>query len=118
LSEREKLAVNDFASRISLAIAAGRAIDALYRSGPLTRREDEIDRRIERIGLTDRGSIVIAEILHVRQQVAERFGSDLNDDERIALEGAVATIAALTSAHFPVIRGSCDSTSSSKEPSA
>jgi DNA-binding MarR family transcriptional regulator len=115
----EALAGNDLASRISLSIAAaGRAIDALYRSGLLTRREDEIDRRIKRIGLTDRGSIVIAEILHVRRQVAERFVSDLNDDERIALEGAVATIAALTPAHFRAICGSCDSTSSSKERSA
>ena len=113
------LAVNDLASRISLSIAAaGRAIDALYRSGLLTRREDDIDRRIKRISLTDRGSAVIAEIQEVRRQVVERFVAALTDDERIALEGAVATIAALTSAHFPAVAGSSGTVSPPQEPSA
>ena len=100
----EDLPVNDLAARISLSIAAaGRAIDALYRSGVLTRREDDVDRRIKRIGLTDRGRSVIATIMQVRKQGAERLVAALNDTEYAALEEAVETIATLISAHLPVM---------------
>jgi DNA-binding MarR family transcriptional regulator len=111
------LAVNDLAERISLSMAAaGRAIDALFRSGLLSRREDENDRRIKRIGLTDRGRSIIAEIMRLRHQTAERFVNALNAEERADLEKAVATVAALIAAHSPAIHGECCTPSSSKEP--
>ena len=113
----EDLAVNDLAARISLSMAAtGRAIDALYRAGLLTRREDDLDRRIKRIGLTDRGHSTITTIMQARRQVAENFVAALNEAERAALEAAVTTIAALTSTHLPLLHGSCDSAASEREP--
>jgi len=100
----EALPVNDLAVRISLSIAAtGRAIDMLHRSGILTRREDDVDRRIKRIGLTDKGLSVIATITQVRNQGAERFVAALNDSEQAALEVAVGTIASLISTHLPLM---------------
>ena len=103
----EDLPVNDLAVRISLSIAAtGRAIDALYRAGVLTRREDGIDRRIKRIGLTTQGLSVIATIMQVRRQGAERLVAALDDTERAALERAVETIATLIAAHLPTMYGS------------
>lgn len=111
------LAVNDLAERISLSMAAaGRAVDALFRSGLLSRREDENDRRIKRIGLTDRGRSIIAEIMRLRHQTAERFVQALNAEERADLEKAVATVAALIAAHLPAINGDCCTPSSSGEP--
>lgn len=113
----EALAVNDIAARISLSIAAtGRAIDALHRSGLLTRREDGTDRRIKRISLTQSGASIIAEIVQVKRQVTDRFVAALTDDERIALEGAVATIAALTAKHFQAAKGSLASVTPAQEP--
>ena len=115
----EDLAVSDLAARISLSMAAaGRAVDSLHRSGMLTRREDDVDRRIKRIGLTDRGHAMITEIMQVRRQVAERFVGALDDTERAALAEAVATIGSLTSTHLPAIRGSCDARSRAKEAGA
>lgn len=100
----EDLPVNDLAARISLSIAAtGRAIDSLYRSEVLTRREDEIDRRVKRIGLTSHGRSVIAKIMQVRRQGAERLVAALNDAERTALEQAVETISTLIAIHLPVM---------------
>jgi DNA-binding MarR family transcriptional regulator len=113
----EDLAVNDLATRISLSIAATtRAIDALFRSGLLSRREDDIDRRVKRIGLTSRGHEIIGKILRAKRQTVERFVARLTDDERTALEAAVATIGALTSAYFPATRDLCDA-APSREPS-
>ena len=115
----EGLAVHDLASCISLSMAAtGRAVDALYRSGLLTRREDTIDRRIKRIGLTDHGRAVLTEIMQVRWRTAERFVAMLSDDERVALESAVTTIAALTAVHLPITHGSSDTASSAEQPVA
>ena len=112
----ETLALNNLASRISLSIAAtGRAVDALYRSGLLTRREDDVDRRIKRIGPTARGHEIIAEITQIRQQSVERFVAGLSEDERAALEQAVATLATLTSARPPAWAWSCETAAPSQE---
>jgi DNA-binding MarR family transcriptional regulator len=97
------LAVNELAERISLSMAAtGRAVDAVVRAGLLSRREDDSDRRIKRIGLTELGRQAIARISDARRQVTERFVGKLNAEERAALESAVNTISALAATHVPV----------------
>lgn len=110
------LAVNELAERVSLSMAAaGRAADALVRSGLLSRREDELDRRVKRITLTAAGRAAIETIGAARRQATERFVRALNDDERAELELAVKTLSRLTHAHFP---GSCAvPTISPSEPS-
>jgi DNA-binding MarR family transcriptional regulator len=102
------LAVNELAERVGLSMAAaGRAADALVRSGLLSRREDALDRRIKRIGLTAAGEQAIEQIGAARRLAAERFTKTLTATERADLAGAVATLAALTRDRFA---GACAST--------
>ena len=99
------LAVNELADRVSLSMAAaGRAADALVRSGLLSRREDDIDRRVKRIALTVAGRAAIEKIGAARRLATERFVRALGDADRTALAAAVATLTRLTHAHFT---GSC-----------
>jgi DNA-binding MarR family transcriptional regulator len=101
---RADLAVNEVADQVSLSMAAaGRAVDGLVRSGLLSRREDPIDRRIKRIGLTDAGKRAIDQIGAARRQSVERFVGALNKTERAALTAAVATLGELTRKHFPAM---------------
>jgi DNA-binding MarR family transcriptional regulator len=99
---RADLAVNEVADQVSLSMAAaGRAVDGLVRSGLLSRREDSLDRRIKRIGLTDAGKRAIEQIGAARRHSVERFVDALNKTERAALTAAVATLGELTRKHFP-----------------
>lgn len=99
---RADLAVNEVADQVSLSMAAaGRAVDGLVRGGLLSRREDPIDRRIKRIGLTDAGKRAIEQIGAARRHSVERFVDALNKTERAALAAAVATLGELTRKHFP-----------------
>jgi DNA-binding MarR family transcriptional regulator len=101
---RADLAVNEVADQVSLSMAAaGRAVDGLVRGGLLSRREDPIDRRIKRIGLTDAGKRAIEQIGAARRHSVERFVDALNKTERAALTAAVATLGALTRKHFPAM---------------
>ena len=99
---RADLAVNEVADQVSLSMAAaGRAVDGLVRGGLLSRREDSIDRRIKRIGLTNAGKRAIEQIGAARRHSVERFVDALNKTERAALAAAVATLGELTRKHFP-----------------
>jgi DNA-binding MarR family transcriptional regulator len=99
---RADLAVNEVADQVSLSMAAaGRAVDGLVRGGLLSRREDPIDRRIKRIGLTEAGKRAIDQIGAARRHSVERFVDALNKTERAALAAAVATLGELTRKHFP-----------------
>jgi DNA-binding MarR family transcriptional regulator len=101
------LAVSDLAEKVSLSLpAAGRAVDGMVRLGLLSRREDEVDRRIKRIGLAEPGRQALEQIGRARGQSADRFIAALTDEERAALAGALATLGALTRKHFAVPTGS------------
>lgn len=94
------LAVNVLAEGVGLSMAAtGRAADAMVRSGLLTRREDDSDRRIKRIGLTAAGRKPILQISRVRRRAVDRFVARLDATEHAALEQAVATLDALVAKH-------------------
>lgn len=101
---RADLAVNEVADQVSLSMAAaGRAVDGLVRGGLLSRREDPLDRRVKRIGLTAAGKRAIEQIGAARRHSVERFVGALDDAERAALTAAVATLGALTRKHFPAL---------------
>lgn len=94
------LAVNELAERVALSMAAaGRAVDALHRSGLVSRREDDSDRRIKRLALTAKGRDAIRQIHVARLDYAHRFVADLNANERERLSGAIETLAELTELH-------------------
>ncbi|MET0937231.1 MAG: MarR family transcriptional regulator [Luteibacter sp.] len=100
------LAVNELAETVSLSLpAAGRAVDQMVRLGLLSRREDEADRRIKRIGLAEPGRQALEQISRARGQSADRFVEALTDDERKALAGALATLGSLTRKHFAAPTG-------------
>jgi DNA-binding MarR family transcriptional regulator len=95
------LPVNALADLVSLSLpAAGRAVDAMVRQGLLSRREDDADRRIKRIGLAEPGRQVLEQVAHARGQSADRFVQALSDEDRSALAGALATLGTLTRKHF------------------
>jgi DNA-binding MarR family transcriptional regulator len=95
------LAVNELAEQVSLSLpAAGRAVDGMVRVGLLTRREDDVDRRIKRIGLAEPGREALEKIGRARGQSADRFVQALTEEERTALAGALAALGTLTRKHF------------------
>jgi DNA-binding MarR family transcriptional regulator len=101
------LAVNELAETVSLSLpAAGRAVDGMVRLGLLTRREDDADRRVKRIGLAQPGREALEKIGRARGQSADRFVQALSDEERTALAGALTTLGALTRKHFAMPPGS------------
>lgn len=96
------MAVNELAEHVGLSVAAaGRSVDAVVRTGLLSRREDESDRRIKRIGLTETGRNAIVQIGQARRRGVESFVAKLDASERAALASAVETLGALTSRHLP-----------------
>jgi DNA-binding MarR family transcriptional regulator len=99
----QDLAVNQLAESVALSVAAaGRAVDAMVRVGLLSRREDDIDRRIKRIALTTAGHKAIARIGLARSRAVASFVGKLDAKECAALDAAVVTLGALTSAHMPL----------------
>ncbi|WP_458071214.1 MarR family winged helix-turn-helix transcriptional regulator [Rhodanobacter sp. BL-MT-08] len=97
------MAVNELAEQVGVSMAAtGRAVDIVVRTGLLSRREDESDRRIKRIGLTESGRAAIVQIGQARRRAVESFVAKLDADERAALDTAVATLGELTARHLPL----------------
>ena len=100
------MAVNELAEQVGVSMAAtGRAVDIVVRTGLLSRREDESDRRIKRIGLTESGRAAIVQIGLARRRAVEAFVAKLDPDERAALDAAVATLGELTTRHLPLPGG-------------
>lgn len=101
------LAVNELAEQVSLSLpAAGRAVDGMVRLGLLSRREDDVDRRVKRIGLAEPGRQALEQIGRARGQSADRFVQALTEEEQAALAGALATLGVLTRKHFAAPPGS------------
>lgn len=112
------MAVNALAEQLHLSVAAtGRAVDTMVRNGLLSRREDDSDRRIKRIDLTDAGRNTIVRMGQARREAVERFVGQLDAAERAALDAAVATLGALVSSHLPPLGGNCDPSSRITAPS-
>lgn len=111
----EPLSVGDLADAIGLSVAAtGRAVDALHRSGIVSRTEDAGDRRIKRIALSERGVDLVRRIAKARLDAAEQFVGHLDPAEREQLDQAVSILDALTKRHlFPT-----DPTQDRSEPAA
>ena len=74
--------------RCSLANSS-RSVDALVRRGLLERREDDVDRRVKRLTVTDAGVDALARIDGLRLVALERFAQNLSADERDRLAGAL-----------------------------
>jgi DNA-binding MarR family transcriptional regulator len=87
------LTLKDLAERIKLSLpAASRTIDDLVRRGFVERHEDEDDRRMKRVSVTDRGRHVIRKLNAARLNGLEQFAQTLTDDERRALGDALQVL--------------------------
>jgi len=69
--------------------AASRMVDDLVRRGFAQRREDDDDRRMKRVCLTDNGRAAIRRLNAARLSGLEQFVNDLKDPERQSLARAL-----------------------------
>lgn len=94
--------VSALGERVGLSVAAtGRAVDAMHRSGLVSRTEDPVDRRIKRIALTAAGTTALEEMTRARFAAIRDFVDALDDQERASLEQVVGTLDELSQQHLP-----------------
>ena len=88
-------ALSELAHDVGLSVAAtGRAIDSLVRAGLVSRREDDADRRVKRLALTDDGEEMLARIGAARREGLRQFAAALDDDARAQFARALSLIPA------------------------
>jgi MarR family transcriptional regulator for hemolysin len=87
------LALHEIASATMLSLpAAGRAVDALHRSKLVSRTEDENDRRVKRVALTEVGQDAADQISEARLNALGKLFVDLTEEERTAFAEALAPV--------------------------
>jgi len=92
---QEELAVNELAERIGLSMAtAGRAVQALSRADMVTRREDDQDRRVKRVRLSEHGRAFVAGCVQAHRAAVRECVESLSANERERLSQALAPILA------------------------
>jgi len=92
---QEELAVHELAARLGSSMAtSGRVVQALSRAEMVTRREDEQDRRVKRIRLTEQGRVLVAGFVHAHREAVRECVESLSDHEREQLSKALSPILA------------------------
>nr|WP_233160354.1 MarR family transcriptional regulator [Actinophytocola xanthii] len=92
---QEELAVNELAERLALSMAtAGRAVQALARAEMVTRREDDQDRRVKRVRLSERGRALVAGLDRAHREAVRDCVRSLTEHERARLSAALAPLLA------------------------
>lgn len=85
-----ELTPSELAKRLGLSPAAtGRAVDALTRQGIVSRREDEEDRRVKRLALTEAGRDAVDRITTARRDGLIELAASLAPQQREALSSAL-----------------------------
>ena len=88
-----ELSVKRLGEQLGLSLpAASRTADALVRRAFVERREDEHDRRIRRVRITDAGRDVVRRIEDARLVGLEQFASSLSPEQRDRLAAALADL--------------------------
>jgi DNA-binding MarR family transcriptional regulator len=88
-----ELSVKEVSEQLGLSLpGASRTVDALMRRGYLERREDEQDRRMKRIGITEAGREVAHRIVGARLEGLEQFTDSLTPEQRTRLMAALADL--------------------------
>lgn len=88
-----ELSVKELGQALGLSLpGASRTADGLLRRGLLERREDEADRRVKRVRITDAGREVVRRIETARLQGLQAWAATLPDAQRDALAGALRPI--------------------------
>ena len=85
--------VKELAERLGLSLpGTSRNVDGLLRRGYVERREDEHDRRMKRLRITDAGRDVVTRVNVARLQGLEAWAATLTDPQREQLSAALAPI--------------------------
>ena len=88
-----ELSVKAVSEELALSLpGASRTVDALLRRGYLERREDDQDRRMKRIGITDAGRDVARRIVEARLEGLEQFSASLTPEQRTRLMAALTDL--------------------------
>jgi DNA-binding MarR family transcriptional regulator len=91
----EEHSLKELGDRMGCSLpGASRAVDGLLQRGLVERREDEHDRRIKRVRISDAGRRIVREVTAVRLDALQQFTSSLSDTERRKLAAALAPLAA------------------------
>ena len=86
-----EVSLKELAERLNMSLpGASRTVDGLLRRGYLERREDEVDRRMKRVGITAAGRAVVERLDTARLQGLEQFTAGLSDAQRKRLSSALA----------------------------
>ena len=88
-----ELSVKELSDRLGLSLpGASRIVDALLRRGWLERREDPVDRRVKRVGITDEGRRVVDRIEAARLAGLEDYAASLTPEQRTRLSSALSDL--------------------------
>jgi DNA-binding MarR family transcriptional regulator len=99
LAERDDIALHELTPQLGLSPqATGRAVDVLVRAGLATRREDERDRRVKRVALTERGRSTGLRLDTARRDGLLAYVARLDTPARDALGAALDTMPAFEEA--------------------
>ncbi|GCE36080.1 MULTISPECIES: MarR family winged helix-turn-helix transcriptional regulator [Rhodococcus] len=91
----EPLPINEVAERLRLSVAAaGRNVDQLVKLGLVVRREDERDRRVKRVSLSEAGHKVANQHIECKRDQLRRFAWRVPESERTRLIEALQPILA------------------------
>ncbi|MFC8932855.1 MarR family winged helix-turn-helix transcriptional regulator [Rhodococcus sp. NPDC057135] len=96
LAQRDAaIPINEVAEELRLSVAAtGRNIDQLVNMGLVDRREDERDRRVKRVSLSEAGRKVTTNHIECKRGQLRDFASRVPEPERIRLFEALKPILA------------------------
>jgi DNA-binding MarR family transcriptional regulator len=93
----EEVTVKDLAERLGMSLpGASRTVDGMLRRGWLERREDDEDRRMKRLRITDAGREVVRRIDGARLHGLEAFAATLTPEQRTRLFEALADLSPAT----------------------
>jgi DNA-binding MarR family transcriptional regulator len=89
----EPYAGRDIAERLKVSLpSVSRAVDGLVRSRLVSRVEDEEDRRVRRLTITDKGRRLAGEIVAARMADLEAFAAGLTPAQRRKLDAALEAL--------------------------
>lgn len=91
----EPLPINELAGKIHLSVAsAGRNVEQLVKAGLVDRVEDDADRRVKRVSLSDQGRRQIGQFISAKRGRALEILRRLDPEDRVRLLAAFTPILA------------------------
>jgi DNA-binding MarR family transcriptional regulator len=88
-----EVSVKELAEHARLSLpSTSRTVDALHQRGYIERREDEIDRRVKRVRLSEGGRELVTQLGAARLAGMEAFAATLTEAQRTRLRGALASV--------------------------